>query len=208
MGLRGVMRGLVAAVVAAGLTCAVVTSSHAVTTYNFIDLGTLPAGSNSEGKAINASMRVTGVSQVTIYNGYHAYCRRSGDNMLDLGTLDGDDWWKTSYGYDINASGQVTGRSGDTGSFHPFLWTDLNGNFQKDAGEMTDLGTLGGSSGIGYGVNDPTTTASSSAPARCPPARATATPTPASSHRSRHPFPNPRRSPWWDSPREPCCCTT
>ena len=129
-------------------------AAHALTTYTFVDLGTLPDGSSSEGLAINASMRVTGVSQVTIYNGYHAYCRRSGDPLLDLGTLDGDDWWKTSRGFGINASGQVTGRSGGTADHHPFLWTDLNANFAKDAGEMTDLGTLGGNTGIGYGVND------------------------------------------------------
>jgi probable HAF family extracellular repeat protein len=62
--------------------------------------------------------------------------------MRDLGTLGGTD----SDASDINAPGQVTGRSPPTGDFpfHAFLW---------DGTTMQDLGTLGGSSSRGVAIN-------------------------------------------------------
>jgi uncharacterized repeat protein (TIGR03803 family)/probable HAF family extracellular repeat protein len=67
--------------------------------------------------------------------------------MVDLGTLKGQ---LQSYGYAINASGQVTGVSGMTDSNrHPFIYTGIPGS----GGAMFDLGGFGGT-GWGYGIND------------------------------------------------------
>ena len=61
--------------------------------------------------------------------------------MTDLGTLGGT----YSYGYGINASGQVTGEANTAGgASHAFLDT---------GGVMTDLGTLGGNLSYGAGIN-------------------------------------------------------
>jgi probable HAF family extracellular repeat protein len=64
-----------------------------------------------------------------------------GYTVTDLATLGGT----ISYGYGINASGQVTGVSDTTGdaTFHAFLYD----------GTMHDLGTLGGTFSRGYGIN-------------------------------------------------------
>lgn len=65
-------------------------------------------------------------------------------DIIDLGTLGGN----SSYGYAINASGQVTGKAETAdGYFHAFV-TDQNG-------VMKDLGTLGGgyTSSEGWGIN-------------------------------------------------------
>lgn len=60
--------------------------------------------------------------------------------LTDLGTLGGN----SSYGFAINASGQVTGSAYTAdGVEHPFLW---------DGTTMQDL-TLGGSSGVGIAIN-------------------------------------------------------
>ncbi|MBK8688346.1 MAG: DUF3466 family protein [Betaproteobacteria bacterium] len=62
--------------------------------------------------------------------------------MKDLGTLGG----QNSYGYGINASGQVTGESSTRsgGEARAFLYSD---------GTMQDLGTLGGASSSARGIN-------------------------------------------------------
>jgi probable HAF family extracellular repeat protein len=66
--------------------------------------------------------------------------------MHDLGTLNGTSGF--SYGYGINASGEVTGYAQTAeGSFHAFLYS---------GGVMQDLGSLEGPSGssFGFGIND------------------------------------------------------
>src|SRR3982751_4757094 len=61
--------------------------------------------------------------------------------VTELGTLRG----YGSFGYGINNAGQVTGNDG---------WLDVHA-FLYSNGQMTDLGTLGGSgSSGGYGIND------------------------------------------------------
>src|SRR3954454_13571644 len=69
--------------------------------------------------------------------------------VTDLGTLGGS----FSQGQDINADGEVTGESYGTGDtpYHAFRWTPTISN--GDVGTMVDLGTLGGSFSVGYGVN-------------------------------------------------------
>jgi probable HAF family extracellular repeat protein len=69
--------------------------------------------------------------------------------VTDLGTLGGS----FSQGQDINAAGQVTGESYRTGDIphHAFRWTPTIRN--GDVGTMVDLGTLGGSFSVGYGIN-------------------------------------------------------
>jgi probable HAF family extracellular repeat protein len=65
--------------------------------------------------------------------------------LKDLGTLGGT----STFGYGVNASGQVAGNSyiaGD-GAHHAFL-------SGPGGGPLQDLGTLGGFSSQGYGVND------------------------------------------------------
>jgi probable HAF family extracellular repeat protein len=110
------------------------------------DLGTL-GGSYSVGYGINASGQVTGGSDTTGDTPDHAFLwtpttpNGASGALHDLGTLGGTN----SSGWDINASGQVTGGSDTTGdtSGHAFLYD----------GAMNDLGTLGGSSSFGTGIN-------------------------------------------------------
>src|SRR5438105_3663682 len=58
-----------------------------------------------------------------------------------LGTLGG-----RSVAFDVNSHGQATGESlAQNGEVHAFLWTKSGG--------MQDLGTLGGNSSSGQGIN-------------------------------------------------------
>jgi probable HAF family extracellular repeat protein len=68
---------------------------------------------------------------------FHAYLYQNGA-LQDLGTLEGD---INSRGNDINELGEVAGTSDN----RPFLYRD---------GSMTYLGSLGGSSGDAYALND------------------------------------------------------
>ena len=70
----------------------------------------------------------------------------SGD-IYDLGTLGG----ASSYGFGVNASGQVTGNTFTaSGATRAYLYTGTPGN----GGAMADLGTLGGTYSYGYAIND------------------------------------------------------
>lgn len=89
----------------------------------------------STGAAINARGQVAGWSCVCGHAPTYRASLYFHGTMTDLGTLGGANSW----GYGINASGQVTGTAAtvDTPGYagHVFLYSD---------GTMTDLGTLGG----------------------------------------------------------------
>jgi probable HAF family extracellular repeat protein len=99
-------------------------------------LGTL--GGQSEGRAINASGQVTGVSE-TASGEHHAFVW-DGIAMRDLGTPG-----ETSVGLDINSAGHITG--------HSRLGTELSRAIVWDETGMQDLGTLGGSESEGIAIN-------------------------------------------------------
>src|SRR5436309_5427441 len=123
------------------------------------DLGALPAGTSSCGQAINSGGVVAGFSTngeidpLTGFAQIHAV-RWQGENILDLGTLGGNE----SYANFINDRGQITGGAlnaipdpftselfiGAT-QVHAFLW---------EHGAMQDLGTLGGPDSSGYYLNE------------------------------------------------------
>ncbi|HEX6805227.1 MAG TPA: hypothetical protein VF133_16225 [Terriglobales bacterium] len=111
-------------------------------TYTITDLGTLPGGTYSVARGINARGEVTGVSD-TSTGAVHAFIFSNG-NMQDLGTLPGG---RQSGGSGVNASGQVTG------------WSEIAPNkihaFRFSNGEMADLGTLPGDvTSSGAAIND------------------------------------------------------
>lgn len=113
------------------------------------DIGTL-GGPGSNGFAINNHGQVTGDS-LTAGGTLHAFLYTNG-TMLDLGALASG---HLSHGYAINDVGQVAGSSdiefnpgpsqgAPAPAHHAFLYSN---------GLLSDLGTLGGTSSDGYGIN-------------------------------------------------------
>ena len=70
-------------------------------------------------------------------------CAAQTYTVTDLGTAPGMDW---SVARAINTAHQITGASGKSNS-------NLSGVFLYSNGAMTNLGTLGGSTGVGNGIN-------------------------------------------------------
>ncbi|HEX8522613.1 MAG TPA: autotransporter-associated beta strand repeat-containing protein [Tepidisphaeraceae bacterium] len=118
------------------------------------NLGTV-AGNWSEAHGINGSNQAVGWSAIknNANSDTHA-ALFSGNKAYDLGTLmTTSGGYGYSYGYAINASGAVTGYSStDASGDHPFLWTPNSAN--GTTGTMVDVGTLGGSYGYAWSVND------------------------------------------------------
>ena len=108
---------------------AVISSPHAFLYSNgaLTDLGTLEGGgtqSLSVATAINALGEITGYSDADDNTGRrvgrHAFFCSLGAGMVDLGTLGGSE----SFGFAINSSGQIVGKSDTTGAGqHGFLFT-------------------------------------------------------------------------------------
>ena len=118
-------------------------------------LGTL-GGTYSQANGVNSSGQVAGISDVTGDTDSHAFLWNPNSlggatgTMHDLGTLGGT----FAIGWDINGNGQVTGSSdtiNDT-TTHAFVWNPSTPN--ATSGTMHDLGTLGGTSSDGAGMND------------------------------------------------------
>src|SRR5260370_26958868 len=70
-------------------------------------------------------------------------CAAQTYTVTDLGTLPGGGY---SVARSVNATGEVTGAAGKSNS-------NLSSVFLYSNGSMTNLGTLGGPSGIGNGIN-------------------------------------------------------
>jgi probable HAF family extracellular repeat protein len=118
------------------------------------DLLTL-GGTYSFGNGLNASGQVAGESNTTGDAATHAFLWKpttpggASGTMHDLLTLGGTN----SYGYAINAAGQVTGASDRTGNTrtHAFLWKPTTPN--GTSGTMHNLLTLGGTDSFGGSIN-------------------------------------------------------
>jgi len=106
-----------------------------------------------QASAINNSGEVAGITVFSTPSpATHAFLYSNGV-MTDLGTLGGF----ASFGWGINNVGQVTGAS----EYHPISFTLAPGESYTDShaflysnGAMADLGTLGGHSSAGMGIND------------------------------------------------------
>ena len=156
---KGMSLGVVLGVMAAALL-AVSAPVQGTDIIEVIDLGTL-GGTESRAYGLNASGDVTGSYMVGGSN--HAFVWHDADGdwevdageMQDLGTLGGG----RSVGRAINDAGQVTGWADlqTLGNYRAFVWTDTDGDWQGDPGEMVNLGTLGITSGthsVGYDINN------------------------------------------------------
>jgi probable HAF family extracellular repeat protein len=107
-------------------------------------LGTLGSSLLSYGYAINAAATVVGTSPLNkSLTTYHAFIRREGAHLVDMGTLGGND--STALG--ISPSEQVVGWSAFNGGYpsQPFLWTATSG--------MQPLVTLGGQNSTAEAIN-------------------------------------------------------
>ena len=108
-----------------------------------VDLGSL-GGYYSEARAVNAAGTVVGFSTQDGMRQTRAVRWQDG-TALSLGLLASDPT-SVSYAVDINDRGQIAGYSGtDSGEYHAFRW---------QAGTLTDLGTLGGTSSEPVGISD------------------------------------------------------
>src|SRR5579862_4838570 len=145
--------------------------------YKLIDIGTFPGLSiynrrvTSNGSAVtefqqilNEQGTLVGGADTPLVNPYgcfnpfnqsnlcyvqHAFVWQNG-KLTDLGTLPGG---SSSFAYFISDNGLITGGS-ENGAFDPNLGTPEYHAVLWTNGTMTDLGTLGGTSSLGAGVND------------------------------------------------------
>ena len=107
---------------------------------------------------INDAGQVTGIANLPSGSTdvAHAFVTIGGV-AVDIGTLGGG----AGYGIEVNEAGVVVGYSyifspNIYQAFHAFRWRDKNGNGQRDAGEMIDLGLLSGShfNSYAYDINE------------------------------------------------------
>ena len=126
------------------------------------DLGTLPGGTYSLGRAINAAGHVVGWSGLNyvgpdVLNATHAFLYRDGQ-MIDLGVLPGD---SSSYANDVNNNDWVVGTSEGPAEIHrAFLHAngklyDLNDLIKRNSGWVLSGATGVNDHGqiVGYSLN-------------------------------------------------------
>lgn len=113
-------------------------------------------GGVSEAYAINggSSTRIVGYSHFTTglargvkwdpFTG-------SGVTPTDIGNLAGGGLSYSTYAYAVSSSGRITGVSQTSGGYNHAFLTDTTGLIQ---GPGNDLGTLGGNTSFGFGIND------------------------------------------------------
>ena len=100
----------------------------------------------------NAGQVVTDIHIVEAYTTDVSYLTPGnfGHPGINLGTLGGP----STVGLAVNSFGEVAGYSlTDDGATHAFLHSGGSADYE-DYGNMTDLGTLGGSNSYAYGIND------------------------------------------------------
>jgi probable HAF family extracellular repeat protein len=132
--------------------------------FGMIDVGALPPGVVGVGEGINSGGRIVGASLAAVQGDSisRAFVASATLVLTDLGALDGGDF---SAAYDINDNGQITGEASKRdGDAHAFLGTS--------AGNLRDLGTLGGASSVGRSVNESGQVAGTSRIAKSPAIRA------------------------------------
>jgi probable HAF family extracellular repeat protein len=112
-------------------------SAPAAVKYTVTDLGALGTTS-SYAFGISSNGLITG----SYGNGLNKAFLYAGGTMTGLGTVAGG---TTSYGYGVNASGQVVGYASVSGSDRAFLYS---------GGTMTNLGANGGTSSHARAIND------------------------------------------------------
>jgi probable HAF family extracellular repeat protein len=124
-------------------------------TGSMIDLGTLPGGDYSQAYGINDQGQVTGWSVVGSES--HAFLwtpsttRGSSGTMVDLGALPDGGY---SLGWRVNAAGIVAGSANTAdGQEHAAVSPGLPGCIAAAGSGFCDLGTLGGTASVAYGIN-------------------------------------------------------
>ena len=120
-----------------------------------IDLGTL-GGNESAAYSVNDRGQVVGVAVNTILDPFSFFATQlraflwQDGAMQDLGSLGGPESWALF----VNARGQVAGFSTTNAIFNPITMSLTTDPFLWEHGTMLDLGTLGGTSGSPYGLNN------------------------------------------------------
>jgi probable HAF family extracellular repeat protein len=120
-----------------------------------IDLGTL-GGNESSAFSVNNRGQVVGVATSTIRDQFSFFVTQlraflwEDGAMQDLGTLGGPEAWALF----VNEGGQVAGFSLTNYTVNPVTGSPTQDPFLWEHGTMLDLGTLGGTFGWPYGLNN------------------------------------------------------